>query len=533
MNKIREILLLVSVVASLFSCNGYSSLTEPGPTEVFETAISMAETEIAKTQEAVPSNTPTFSPTFWATASLSPGENIIATPKPEEQVYTDPEGGYSVIFPADLGPTDKENRFSKGYSFIETGYLPEMGDMSRTNNVCAWLANIVEEEPENFMVNWSFSSASCSIQTKPDVSRQIKFEIYENPTADLAHRFAYLKTGWYGCPFRTTFSWLKPINGAQHVPILAPLDSEEIAEWESIAPILQNISVTEYDLPPGSSPYQEMLVSSLPEEAKPDWARENYSDSETETPEKEEFTLKTLGYEIETEMITVSSGQYPRKQLYRDGRLLFDYVFDISDIYNFSTEAGPLTAFVVTTRSMGGVYNAFLVQNDAIIDWSYSHQDPPFAPILYQDEPLWLKVSEDWQHVQVLKSNSESIEVFYSFYVHTEPMYSTKIFTNWNGHWVWAARDFLIQDGEILNEKLGFQEIFKWRLIDDKPAYLFRKDGRVGFSYDGKILPLEYQNVARYMCCGYAVNNPSIGDNSAYFFAERDGVWYYVVLKFR
>ncbi len=533
MKNIRKILTLVFLVASLFACNGYSSFTETGPTEVFEIAVSVAGTDIAKTQEAVPSTTPTYSLTIWATATLIPGENIIATPKPGQQVYTDPEGWYSVNFPANFAPTDKENLFSEGYSFFETGYLPEMGYISHTNNVCAWLANIVEEEPENFIVNWSFSSASCSIQTKPDVSRQIKFDIYENPSADLAHRFVYVKTGWYSCSFRTTFSWLKPIN-QPYVPKLAPLNSQEITEWENIAPLLQNVSVTEYDLPPGSNPYREMLVSSLSEEARPDWAREGYSASETKTPEPEKMTLITLGYEIETEMIKISSGQYPRTRLYRDGRLLFDYVFDVSDVYSFSTEEGHLTAFVVVTRNIdGSEYHAFLVQNDAIIEWNDSHQDPPFAPILYQNEPLWLKVSEDWQQVQVVKSNSESLEVVYSFAVHTEPMYSTKKFVNWNGHWVWAVRDFLIQDGEILNEKLSFQEIFLWRLIDDKPAYLFRKDGRVGFSYDGKIFPLEYQNIARYMCCGYSVNNPSIGDNSAHFFAERDGVWYYVVIKFQ
>ncbi len=112
-------------------------------------------------------------------------------------------------------------------------------------------------------------------------------------------------------------------------------------------------------------------------------------------------------------------------------------------------------------------------------------------------------------------------------------MYSTRDFLNWDGHWVWVLRDLLIIDGEILNEELGFQEIFYWRLVDGKPAYFFRKDGRVGFSYNGEIFPLEYQDIARYKCCGYAVNNPSIGDHNARFFAERDGVWYYVVLKYR
>jgi hypothetical protein len=61
----------------------------------------------------------------------------------------------------------------------------------------------------------------------------------------------------------------------------------------------------------------------------------------------------------------------------------------------------------------------------------------------------------------------------------------------------------------------------------------FRKDGRAGYSFDGKIYPLEYQNTAVYLCGDYVVNNPSIEDNSARFFAEREGVCYYVVLDFR
>ncbi len=520
MKNIRKILTLVFIVASLFACNSFSSFIEPDPTEVFETAIPMAGTEIAKTQKAIPSTTPTFSPTFWATISLMPGENIIATPKPEQQVYTDPEGWYSVNFPADLEFTEKEKRFSKGTRFFETGYLPEMGYVTRTNNVCVWLANIVEEEPENFIIDWYSFSPSCSIQTKPDVSFQIKYEIYENPGADPAHRFVFVKTGWYGSPFEATFSWLKPANEENHVSTLAPIDSQVIAEWESIAPLLQNVSITEYDLTPGSSPYGEMLISSLPEESKPAWARKtNSSDNNNEEEPSIEETLVSLGYELK--------GGPGQGQLYRDGRILFDPVWKIG-VYEFITNSGPISAIVVVSQY--GQEEAFLIQNDIINQWHYSHQDPHFPPVLYQDELLWLRASDDWNHVQVIKSNQE---VFYSFSIHTEPMLSTRKFINWDSHWVWVILDFLIVDGEIINEKLGFQEIFYWRLIDDLPAYLFHKDGRAGFSYDGKILPLEYQNIARYMCCGYAVNNPYLGDHSAHFFAERDGAWYYVVIRFR
>ena len=106
-------------------------------------------------------------------------------------------------------------------------------------------------------------------------------------------------------------------------------------------------------------------------------------------------------------------------------------------------------------------------------------------------------------------------------------------FQAWNDHWILTAGDFVIQDGEILNQKLGFPEIFEWGVIDNKPLFLFRKGTRLGLSYDGKILLLPYEDIARGLCCGLAVNNPITFDDSMYFFGKRDGIWYYVKVKFR
>ena len=344
--------------------------------------------------------------------------------------------------------------------------------------------------------------------------------MFENPSAAPELRFAYIKTN--SAHIEYGFYWLKNTSETKFVSALPPISHKELAEWEHVAPLLQNVSVTEYELPPGSNPYQEMLLSAIPEDVL-EARRTLYSSSKEEEPALEE-QLKALGYEL------TSDEWGGNKKLYRDGRLLFENFYKIFGVYEFSASSGPVTAFVLVLHP--AQREAFLILNDAIYPWAYSHQEPEPAssPILYEDELLWLKVSDDRGHVQVWKSTQE---VIYSFAVSLEPLYFTRKFTSWNGHWVWVARDFLIQDGEILNEKLGFQEIFEWRLIENQPAYLFRKDGRVGFSYAGKTLPLEYQNVARYLCCGYASNNPSIGGDSAHFFAEREGVWYYVVVDFR
>ena len=103
--------------------------------------------------------------------------------------------------------------------------------------------------------------------------------------------------------------------------------------------------------------------------------------------------------------------------------------YKVSDFYKFSTEAGPITTFIVTTMNKreSSDFSSYIIQNDVVSEWEYNHQDPGFGPILYQGEVLWLKASKDFNHIQVLKSNRD---VVYSFAVYTEPLYSTSRFSS-------------------------------------------------------------------------------------------------------
>jgi len=522
--RIVSTVMFASLVLSATCCINSTVKTEP--TKSFIPFSPTSTINSTGTQESSYLATVASSQTTWATASVIPHENIVPTPRPDEQIYTDPAGWYSVIFPGDFEPTNLENRFSKDNRYIEFGYLPDLGNVAGINNVCAWLGNIIEEDPEKWIVDWAFRPGSCSISTKQDIPFQVKYEVFDNPGADPGHRFVYVKTSWRDCPVEYKFSLLNPI-GQKHMQELDPINAELLTEWENIAPILGNVTVKEYILPAGSNPYREMLISSLPEEAKPYWARDSYTPSvhrSTEEPPAENI-LESLGYEMK-----YPDGINNYGQLFRDGRLLFDPVYKTFS-YKFDTDSETIYAIeVVPEYPQYEKYEAYLILNDAIHQWNYSHQDPGFPPILYQGELFWIRASEDWEHVQIVTSDQD---VIFSFALYTEPMYSTRNFLNWDGHWVWVLRDFVVLDGYILNEVLGFQEIFYWRLIDNKPSYFFRKDGRVGYSFDGKIYPLDYQNIAVYLCCGYSVNNPSAEDNSVRFFAEREGEWYYVVLDFR
>jgi hypothetical protein len=66
--------------------------------------------------------------------------------------------------------------------------------------------------------------------------------------------------------------------------------------------------------------------------------------------------------------------------------------------------------------------------------------------------------------------------------------------------------------------------------VNGKPFYFFRKGPRVGISYDRQVQPVYYDEVAHYMCCGFAGANPYNNGSMIHFFALREGVWYFVTL---
>jgi hypothetical protein len=86
----------------------------------------------------------------------------------------------------------------------------------------------------------------------------------------------------------------------------------------------------------------------------------------------------------------------------------------------------------------------------------------------------------------------------------------------------------IIQDGESLNQKYGYEEAFGFQLLDAKPFFFFKKDGQIGMSYDGNETPLNFTEVPHYKCCSAGSLNPRTAEKMVAFFAKRDNVDYYV-----
>ncbi len=64
-----------------------------------------------------------------------------------------------------------------------------------------------------------------------------------------------------------------------------------------------------------------------------------------------------------------------------------------------------------------------------------------------------------------------------------------------------------------------------------RPFYCFKKDGKIGLSYDGQVVEVGYDDIPHYGCCCAAELNPSPAKNMVAFFAKREGIWYYVEIS--
>jgi hypothetical protein len=86
----------------------------------------------------------------------------------------------------------------------------------------------------------------------------------------------------------------------------------------------------------------------------------------------------------------------------------------------------------------------------------------------------------------------------------------------------------LVEDGVLLNEVFGYDEIFGSQLLKSRPFYFFKEGDQIGISYDGQVTLLDFEDIPHYGCCSAATINPRQAQNMVAFFAQREETWYYV-----
>jgi len=469
------------------------------------------------------------------TGSLTPLPSFIpSTPASDEQVYLDPEGWYSVNIPADWQNRGNPNIFSGENGFFETGYLPEMMFIDYYLVICQWMANISTKN--TYSVSWLGNfRESCQLVTLPEVTPAAVVEVIINPSADFAQRIFYLKADAdHFSKMVSTFTWLQPIAEDGELSYqTAPLRAEDISFWENTAPMPPEVTVTEYKLPEEAqdkSPTEEIFTEYVPAEALPD--RKGTGGTYIQkTLENINEVIMPFGYELRA-----GPESYPY-DLYQDGILALKNISRLPDIYtNVSSGSEKLSFIVHTVNNLDkpfyekGNAASYLIQSDSINLW----EDKPPNPMLTEGRSIWVEDEllilglGDHTALQVRNANHDLLFSFFTYFGTHIPINKYLV---WDDHWILGVSDFIIMDGQILNEILGFEEVYNWYLIDDKPFYFFRKGPRTGISYDGQFLPVHYHEIIHGYCCGLALNNPINHENSVRFFGNRDGTWYYVVVE--
>ena len=89
----------------------------------------------------------------------------------------------------------------------------------------------------------------------------------------------------------------------------------------------------------------------------------------------------------------------------------------------------------------------------------------------------------------------------------------------------------IIQDGELLNDRYGYDESYEYQFLDGRPFFLFRRGTRIDANYNGVEVPLGYNQVIHYGCCSESTLNLVKYEDHLDFFARKGEGWYYVEIS--
>jgi len=139
------------------------------------------------------------------------------------------------------------------------------------------------------------------------------------------------------------------------------------------------------------------------------------------------------------------------------------------------------------------------------------------------------------QTVRLLSGNDTVFEAAAGL---PSPERSLRALWTYDGHW--ALEVLLIDrstrsgevyiDGELISARKAYDEAFGLQLLADKPFFFYRRNSRVGYSYNGHETELNYDEVPHYRCCLESSINPVQARNMVAFFAVREQTWFYVEL---
>jgi formylglycine-generating enzyme required for sulfatase activity len=233
--------------------------------------------------------------------------------------------------------------------------------------------------------------------------------------------------------------------------------------------------------------------------------------------------IQPFGYDLEMTQCA-GPGQRATFAVYQGNQLHAEPAFDF---YPVSVNASG-TDFALQLDLSDGTY---LLTKSGLArrNWAYN------PPLYLSDELLTVQVSD-------------TIQVFFGDkLIHQVPATPSAIGDmtldspwTYDGHWVVEfieisqgpagdeGNGYLVQDGQDLNKLCGYDESFTFALLDGRPFYFFKQDGKIDMAYDGQRVPAGYDTVPHYQCCSGAALKPNTSLSLVWFYATRGKQWYYV-----
>jgi hypothetical protein len=169
--------------------------------------------------------------------------------------------------------------------------------------------------------------------------------------------------------------------------------------------------------------------------------------------------------------------------------------------------------------------------NSLLLDGRFSFRVTFGADTLTATENYSSDGFQGW--VSVTRNNAEIYRIDTG---QASPITSLRGLWAYDDHWIletaYVSPDSfggrLSRDGQLLNDSQRYDEAFDFQLMHGRPFYFFKRDGKIGFSYDGEDVAAAYDEIPHYGCCSASELNPRSAQNMVAFFARRDRAWYYV-----
>lgn len=239
--------------------------------------------------------------------------------------------------------------------------------------------------------------------------------------------------------------------------------------------------------------------------------------SPAETVQEYNRVLSSYGFHLEANQ----SPPFGNYSLYDHGRLFgqeITHLWPVTLKEASGSQPGDFLLPFVTNTGERLVASA-----DGIHPWPGEMQSS--APVYFGDQVAYAQVNGDRMSVYAGPGLLYAAQ-------ETTPQASSDLFA-WeqpqgSNHWAMLLGDRLIMDGVDQNPLRGYESVFGLRVIDNQPMYFYVKNGLTQVSYAGRSLPYTYDLVVHGNSGTLQEFNPGSNGRVTWFYALRDGLWYYV-----